>query len=290
MNQMSSHITPADWRLLCNRIRDGKCVPFLGAGASMGYEGAHGLPTAAELAAMLAEEAMYPGVDRNDFLRVCQYYELTFDQYELRRQIGKRLKQAEAGPGSIHKALAALPVSCVLTTNYDSLMEQAFQEAGKQPVPAIHDLHGDKVDLEEPTESRPLVYKFHGTIERPTTMICTEDDVIEFLSKLITGVPPLPPFIKQAFLDSSILFIGYGLKDWNIRVMLRALRGPNRDSKSKSFAIQRRPVGDESMAADWEASVLYWDRREHVRCFDMDAVEFVTTLAEKYGSAAGETR
>jgi hypothetical protein len=284
MLQMTSPvITDGDWALLLKRIRDKTCVPFLGAGASMGFEGDVALPTASELAAALAKESSYPGLDKSDFLRVCQYYELVFDKKALRDEISKRLKKRDVKPGVVHKALAALPLPCVLTTNYDNLMERAFEEQGKRPVTVIYDVHGDATDLPNPTEMEPLVYKFHGSLERPTTMVCTEDDVIQFLSSLINGIPPLPSLIKRSFMESSILFIGYGLKDWNIRVMLRALRA-SRPEWANSFAVQRRPVGDDGLAGEWDTSVLYWDRREKVRCFDIDAIKFIEDLAMKYES------
>ena len=64
--------TEDDWWLLLRRIRDGECVPFLGSGASLGYDEGPNLPTAGELSETLAVECNYPGADRWDLLRVAQ--------------------------------------------------------------------------------------------------------------------------------------------------------------------------------------------------------------------------
>jgi len=41
--------------------------------------------------------------------------------------------------------------------------------------------------------------------------------------RLSTDQHILPPRIQEAFTDSTLLFLGYGLADWNFRVLFRAL-------------------------------------------------------------------
>jgi len=248
----------------------------------MGF-GEIGLPPAGALAEELAIECDYRGPDQQDFLRVCQYYELWSDKDLLRKAIIKRLSPRGLMPGQLHRKLASLPVEYVLTTNYDNLMERAFETEGKQAVVAVHDIWADTAaQFDRGTVNKPLVYKLHGSMSSPRTMICTEDDVIQLLTGLIQGEPDLPALIRGLFPTHSILFIGYGLRDWNVRVMIRAMRAPKVGPEwIRSFAIQRRPH-DESLAVDWDRSVVYWDRRENIRCFDVDALEFVTELASRY--------
>jgi hypothetical protein len=45
-------------------------------------------------------------------------------------------------PGKLHTLIASLPIKCVITTNYDRLMELAFQIGGKQPQVATYDING----------------------------------------------------------------------------------------------------------------------------------------------------
>jgi SIR2-like domain len=259
-------------------------VPFLGAGASMGF-GEIGIPPAGALAQALARECDYRGPDQQDFLRVCQYYELWSDKDLLRKAIIKRLSPRGLMPGLLHRNLATLPVEYVLTTNYDNLIERAFESEAKQPMVAVHDIWAHACAKFDPgTIERPLVYKLHGSMSSPRTMICTEDDVIQLLTGLIQGEPALSALIGGLFPTHSILFIGYGLRDWNVRVMIRAMRAPKVGPDwIRSFAIQRRP-DDESLAFDWDRSVVYWDKRENIRCFDVDALEFVAELAARYRS------
>jgi len=273
-----------DWDFIVRRIRANRCVPFLGAAASLGSSGRVGLPTGAELSDNLATECRYPGPDRYDLLRVAQYFQMKKDAFELRETIVRLLSSREAGPGPVHASIAALPFPAVLTTNFDDLMERAFRQAGKSPVVGVYDLRANSSDLpSEPTVGSPLVYKLHGTLERPDTLLTTEDDIISFLVALLLRNPDLPLTIKELFSERSILFIGYGLKDWNIRVMLRALRLPQLRGRRElaSFAVQRRPAQD-GLAKEWQEAVLYWDRNESLRCYDMDAASFAAELKVRF--------
>jgi hypothetical protein len=282
-------LSEADWRLISKRIHEERCVPFLGAGASVAQGQERGLPTAFQLASALAQDSDYPGSDKGDLFRVAQYFQMVNDPYELRSFIRDELKAGDNRPTAVHNTLAALPFRYVLTTNFDKLMEKAFEDARKTPQIALYQLHGDNIELPIATVKDPLVYKLHGTVDKLETMIVTEDDVVDFLSCVIVGDPPLPPVLKKLFEDNSILFIGYGLKDWNIRVMLRAIRGQGRKGPPdiRSFAIQKCP--DElGLAQEWETCVMYWDKKENLRCFDMDAIEFASELHKQYKKHYGE--
>jgi hypothetical protein len=265
-------------------IHDGKCIPFLGAGASYGPVG-EGLPTGSELARQLAAEISYPGADSGDFLRVCQFYEGEKDPYTLRQSIYQKINLPNTRPGNLHKKLATLPVQYVLTTNFDNMMERAFRLSGKDPITSVYDIRKEGVALPRSSIDRPLVYKLHGTIgnddEDIMSMLCTEDDAIEFTARLVLGDPRLREEIKHLFTSyRSFLFIGYGLRDWNIRSMLRALRGRSSGKDFlRSFAVQPAPA---SPPGEWNSTVRYYDKKENVKVIEMTASAFIDLLHNYY--------
>lgn len=273
------------WSLLLSRIHSEDCIPFLGAGSSLCFGDGRGLPTASELAKMVASECKYPGRDKIDLLRVSQYYAMVQDRYAIRQFIRKKLSMPDVKPSLVHNLIASMPFRIVLTTNFDNLMERAFMDQGKHPRVVNYVMRGEIQELKNPKKEEPLVYKLHGSLDNLDTMIVTEDDVVEFLACAMLEDPPLPDLIKGIFKNFSIIFIGYGLKDWNIRVMIRALRGKRRKSTEASdiacFAIQRRPK-DPDLAKEWETSVMYWYKQEDLRCFDVKAVDFVKELKDRY--------
>jgi hypothetical protein len=278
-----------DWNFIIEKIKAGRCVPFLGAGASLGFDGP-GLPTGGEMAIALAKKCGYPGPDNRDLFRVAQFFEMVKDRDSLQKAISLLLHVPGAKPSIVHRTLARLPISYVLTTNFDNLMERAFEENDetKNPSTEIYRLRGDRQEVKVATVNEPLVYKLHGSMSSLPShkLIVTEDDVVEFLCCLLLGDPPLPSVVKSLFEDNSILFIGYGLKDWSIRVLLRAIRG-GRGGQSpwiRSWSVQRRPV-DPALTKEWEETVAYFDRKESLKCFDIDATEFANELLERYFSA-----
>ena len=242
-----------------------------------------GLPSGGALARALASECGYPGLDTSDLLRVSQFYALQFGETPLRTSIQEKLALPEVQPGEVHKIMAGWPIEAVITTNYDNLMERAFAMARKDPAKAMYNRFGDQEQIKTiPTVHTPLVYKLHGSLEAIDSMVITEDHYIDFLISLIEGNPKVPDTLSRIFQTCSILFIGYGLKDFNIRVLLRYLR----KSDIRSFAVQRDLETDQNEVAarQWESAVLYWEHKK-VSIYNCDALAFVRKLNELYGES-----
>src|SRR5215471_12250169 len=129
--------------VICNRLKVGKVIPFLGAGASLvgrtsdaGWDAAQPtfLPSGLELAHFLADEAEFPSTDprdRDDLAKVSSYYADISGRRTLRERLREVLNHAyQSGP--LHEFLAAVPApQVIVVTNYDTLVEQAFQAADK---------------------------------------------------------------------------------------------------------------------------------------------------------------
>ncbi|MFQ5632214.1 MAG: SIR2 family protein [bacterium] len=269
-----------DWPVLLFNMKAQKLVPFLGAGASLIADGENGLPGGGKLAELLADECGYPGHDRWDLLRVAQYYSLRFGELGLRESLQKKISLPGVQPGEVHKILAGWPIHVVLTTNYDNLMERAFAMAGKDPAKEIYNRFGDQEQIQiDPNEHTPLVYKLHGSLDHIDSMVITEDNYIDFMISLIEGNPKVPDFISKIFRTCSILFIGYGLKDWNIRVLLRYFR----QADIRSFAVQRdkKAMSDDLTKKEWQSVVLYWEHKK-ISVYNCDALAFLHELDRRY--------
>ncbi len=127
------------------------------------------------------------------------------------------------------------------------------------------------------------IFKIHGTIVRRDpewdSFVITEEDYVEFLSRLTTSTA-IPPIFFPALRERSFLFMGYGLRDWNLRVLLRNL--------SKRLSSARRTGDDEddvrlSWAIQMKPSILeqrLW-QKNHVNIFDCALDDFVAKLRKK---------
>jgi len=138
---------------------------------------------------------------------------------------------------------------------------------------------------------KPLVYKLHGSLDDIKSLVLTEDDAIDFVVCMMIEEPPLPDEIRALFQKHSILFIGsYGLKDWNIRVLLRYLCGKEEQKNYiRSFAIQRFeiPAPDHKAAQEWKSMVAYWNAKK-ISIYNCDALEFLRELDRRYRREIGQ--
>ena len=99
----------------------------------------------------------------------------------------------------------------------------------------------------KPSSMNPVVYHMHGHLTIPPSLVLTEDDYLEFLVRFSSEKRELfmPSEIRNSFAITTLLFIGYGLADWNSRVLFRSiveLMGVG----MKSIAVQLAPPAADS--------------------------------------------
>jgi hypothetical protein len=226
---MSVELSGRDWDILLRRISRGDCLPFLGAGACFGT-----LPLGAEIAREWAEQYSYPMSDPSDLVRVSQYLAVEFDPRFPKELVVERLRGGPPDfhePDEPHGVLARLPLPIYLTTNYDDFMVQALNRSYRDPQREScrwNDLIRDEPTLFDrkpdyrPTVANPLVFHLHGHTD-PRSIVLTEDDYLMFLAAM-HDPDLIPDSVRRAIAESSLLFIGYRMADWNIRVLLQGLR------------------------------------------------------------------
>ncbi|MFO1276972.1 MAG: SIR2 family protein [Sphaerotilus natans] len=98
-------------------------------------------------------------------------------------------------------------IGSIITTNYDRLVEDIF---------SFHPLVGNNIVLSNPYGS---VYKIHGCVSSPSEIIITSEDYDVFNKKheLIKAQ------LLSLFIHNPIIFLGYGIKDENIKSILRTI-------------------------------------------------------------------
>lgn len=106
--------------------------------------------------------------------------------------------------------LARTNVKCLWTTNYDTLLEQAFRAHFKVTVRASDESisRGGRVpDIE--------VIKMHGCIEHSGAkdLVVTQEDYDDFFENR----PATAHRLRQDLIDRQFLFLGYSYADSNIR-------------------------------------------------------------------------
>jgi hypothetical protein len=275
------------------------------------------LPSGAELARHLALRGDYPSRDERNLLRVSEYVAAARGVDELYLYL-REVFDAPYEPTSLHGLLADVASALheagreellVVTTNYDDLVEQALRGKSKELDPDVvwyeareesedfgRFIHrppgGDPTPILDPNEygalpetlERPAVLKLHGCLDRSKaaedSYVVTEDSYIDYLSRGDVGLL-IPIALKDRMTKDSLLFLGYSLSDWNLRVVLNRIWG-GRKLKAKSWAVQREPSDpDES-----EVERALWDDRENIELVYCELSEYVSNLGAALASPA----
>lgn len=267
------------YRTVVRAITEGRVIPLLGAGVNLtgrpqdsDWRRGQYLPSGAELAAYLASYFEYPTSDLQDLIRVSQYASVMTGLGPLYEEL-HQLLDADYPPTTLHQFLATLPgilrargtprYQMIMTTNYDDALERAFR-AVDEPYDVVWyvaegehrgkfyhlppDGKGRIIDkpnkyLGFALDKRTVIAKIHGAVDRlqpeRDSFVITEDHYIDYLTR--TEVANLVPIQLAAKLRRShFLFLGYSMRDWNLRVILHRIWG-QQALDYKSWAIQLDP-------------------------------------------------
>ena len=299
------------YALVAEFLGSAEVVPFLGAGANLcdrpdavSWELGHFAPSGVELAHALAQRSRYP--DENlDLLRVSQYVDAILGERQLYRYL-HAVFDSDYPPTTLHRFLASLPPLLrrrgepqllLLTTNYDDLAERALAQAD-EPFDVVwyeakrgprqgRFLHrgpsGDVVPIDRPNkytgldlEQRTVILKLHGAIDRTDekgdSYVITEDSYIDYLVGGDVG-EQIPFSLRERMADSHFLFLGYSMRDWNLRVILNRIWGAQ-ELDLKSWAVQREPAD----AGAREVEEALWRDRGDVELLYVPLDDYVGRL------------
>lgn len=320
MSEASKQIEPPIWNLLLAAVRQGDCVPFLGAAANVGGEGFE-IPTGVKLAKDIVcfltgltgknpedlvrldppldshKEMLRSGV--TDLARVSLHLMDQVGPKDFLDQIRSRVINAESRPSPLLRALAALPFELIVTTNYDYMMEAALEERKRpfyrvvQPLRGFGEKEGQRINNELQDFDGVRLYKIHG--ELPPQKDEGEDDapVAGETSPIIITEEDYIQFLTVLREPSR------GVPNWiegkikSSRFLFLGYGLEDWDFRTLYEGLiapipkYLKPV---SYAIQWQPPdfwVRYWANRG-VRIYDMDIKEFAAQLKQKYEAAYGE--
>jgi len=170
--------------------------------------------------------------DVNNLMRVSLDYEIEKKRPALIEAVAKAVQTGKTGSPLLH-SLARLDFPVVLTTNYDTHFEDALYAAGKRPFVSVYKNNVEVRELTDdyptmtPRPREPFVVKIHGDIQRsPNSIVITEEDYIQFVLRMSEKAPyhPVPDVAAMHLVKFATLFLGYGLRDYNLRLLFKTLR------------------------------------------------------------------
>jgi hypothetical protein len=147
-------------------------------------------------------------------------YKLPTDEYS---SLLKEAFPLDAEPTEIHKAIFRLHPPLILTTNYDLLIEDAYAKVyGKT---ANVQTYRGSSEVQQSLQNRqltdrPIIFKVHGSIDDPLSIILTEQDY----RKLIYQEIGYRTVLSAIFITHVVLMIGFSFSDRELILLLENLR------------------------------------------------------------------
>lgn len=125
-----------------------------------------------------------------------------------------KTKSLEEFPSQYADEIAVLQKLCIdgiITTNWDDTAERMF--------PKFTPYIGQQELIFAPTFNIGEIYKIHGCLREPSSMVLTESDYNDYNEKNAY----LAAKLITIFIEHPIVFIGYSISDINIMDLLRSL-------------------------------------------------------------------
>ena len=261
------------------KAEQGKLVIFVGAGVSCNVDG---MPSWNALIQNMAKVIDYSRCDtcrhrlescentcllKDDFstdelLKVPQHV-FNKDQ-ELYYRILNESIPAVTADAPLSSAIFDINPAHIITTNYDQLLESSKNIFCEQYQVIVYDkdlLNADK---------GKYIIKMHGDLSDASSIVLKEQDYLDYSQKHIL----IELFIKSLLTDHIVLFLGYSLNDYNIKLILSWLNYMR--SQNGAFDVDRR-VGylilDQEIVDDTQLSYFSSNNIEVININSMPLIQ-----------------
>lgn len=271
-----------DWENLLWNVRRGRAVLFTGPDLDAS---AHG-PTAElirHLGDLLRDEGR--SVLGQGLSAVAQQLEddPRFGRSDLEREVARFHDRARSALAeSVQARIASLPFSLIVTSDHGPQLAAALRAAGKRVEVGRYHFRGANPPVAFANDpAAPLVYHLHGVSDEPPSLVLTERDLLELLERILAQRPGLPDAVAAHLQkrDTTFLFLGVGLRQQYVRVLLHALRINHDD---RSLAVEEGGPG----SGRSDDTVLFYERGK-IGLYDTPVADFVDELRRRFEASGG---
>jgi len=231
---------------LTSDIQDGRVVLFLGSGASIGAIHPEGKqpPVGDELGKLIADKFLSAKLRNRPLAQVSELAINESDLLQVQEFIASIFEKFD--PAEFHKIIPKFHWKALATTNYDLIVERAYQVT-RNPLqtPVVFLKNGDRVDSKIQDSKSLVFYKLHGCItdisNPDVPLILTGDQYISHLS----GRSRLFSRLIELFYEYPFVFVGHSLADPDIRAILAKLE-PVGTARPRAFLVSPNMTPEEA--------------------------------------------
>lgn len=214
------------------------------------------------------------------YLMAAQHLSMAYPADEYLSRLERSFGSAGVAPSPAHTALFDLNPPLIMTTNYDKLLENTYAKIHAEAPTVMTYRNADAMQRAMQSglffETRPAIFKLHGSIDDPQSIVLTERDY----RNLVYGQPGYRMVVSALFLTRTVLMIGFSAEDPELLLTLENHREALKYQNNPDFAFL--PVKKDSVVAkrirdDFGVQVIpYTPTRGH-----REVVEFLKFLVRE---------
>ena len=237
-----------DFKELIERIRKEEVTLFIGSGFSLKAGGPKSsVLVESILSHMKEDEKSCLSGQQLDY--VSEEYEQLYGRDSLLKIIEKEM-DFDRKDMTDHEDLPLIPhFHRIITTNYDTLLEDAY---GTNNCYVVRNTN-DCVNL---PSDKTQIFKIHGDFVEKDNIIITKDDYTDFFTHKRN--PLLWDLIQTELLTKDILFIGYSLEDSNVFEIIKKLKRET-NGKTRRFYLIAPGIKKYKIERLAKTNVTYYD-------------------------------
>ncbi|GGF70525.1 SIR2 family NAD-dependent protein deacylase [Wenyingzhuangia marina] len=240
-------------KALLDKIKEGKVILFLGAGAAFDSKHPNGdkPPSGNQLANLISEKFLGPNYLDRDLQYVSELAISETDLFTVQKFVSDIFRQFK--PGDHHLRIPLYKWHSIYTTNYDLLIEDSYDKVrNRQQVLATFIKNGERIQDKMSIPNSVMYNKLHGSItditDEKLPLILTPDQYVDHLDER----DRLFGRLKESSFEYSILYVGFSFADLDIRSTLKELNKKG-DARPRSYMIGPNITEEESR---------FWDSKK----------------------------
>jgi hypothetical protein len=250
-------------RELFELIRAGEVILFAGSGLSI-YAGYASADTLIEKIKSLVSPTQREHLNQSVLQEVAEEFLILKGREQGRSELIQLIKdEFNRSPKNthLHDQISDIPqIHTIITTNYDRLFEIAYGDRTQVII--------DRQDLTSFDKRKVHLYKIHGSLEKPESIVITRSDYLDHINQDLRG-DVFWNEIRSLCAKYAVVFIGYSLSDLNIENLFKELKIQLEGHQKPMFLVS--PHWPPHRVKDLEET-------QRIQYIDLGAEDFVPEL------------
>lgn len=228
-----------------------RCVIFLGSGISMNSQSDDGkcppswkkfLEDGINLLSINKKnkhaDIAQKYLDKNDLLMACQVVRHGLEKNDFNTLLKNKSQTPKYKRAEIHCDIFDLDSNIVITPNFDKIYDSYAQSESNGTI--VVKQYSDNDILDCIRRKEPLIIKMHGSIDSPDSLIFSRADY----AKIWNVKQNFYRLIDSLMLTHTFLFLGAGLEDPDVRLMMESISYTYAPTRHHVFVISDDSLDD----------------------------------------------